>query len=91
MSNVVGETCFDPRTLREPHACPGRCACYVNHWCNPGCVCTSCQPDKHVRAASHVRVALIAARQAAGAWAGREGHVCVARNALEDQETGNGR
>lgn len=35
------ETCFDPRE-EEPHACPGRCVCYVNHWCNPGCACNHC-------------------------------------------------
>jgi hypothetical protein len=41
-------TCFDPLALTEPHRCPGRCACYVNHFCNPGCACTSCT---HGRAA----------------------------------------
>lgn len=35
-------TCFDPRALKEPHACPGRCACYVNHLCSPGCACNHC-------------------------------------------------
>jgi len=38
----VSETCFDPRTLEQPHTCPGRCACYANHHCAPGCACTSC-------------------------------------------------
>ena len=36
------EACFDPRQVTEPHACPGRCGCYINHFCHPGCACTSC-------------------------------------------------
>ena len=39
------ETCFDPRE-EEPHACPGRCACYVNHFCWPGCACNHCMHDR---------------------------------------------
>lgn len=53
MSDIVGrraETCWDPHT-EELHSCPGRCVCYVNHYCNPGCVCTSCR-DAHRRAPS---------------------------------------
>lgn len=35
------KTCFDP--FREArHACPGRCACYVNHECRPDCNCSGC-------------------------------------------------
>ena len=36
------ETCFDPRQVAEPHTCPGRCACYVNHFCWTGCACNHC-------------------------------------------------
>ncbi len=36
------KTCFDPR-VEKPHACPGRCACYVNHVCYPGCTCSGCK------------------------------------------------
>lgn len=35
------ESCPDPRA-EKLHACPGRCRCYVNHYCNPGCTCNSC-------------------------------------------------
>lgn len=47
MSTRAVETCFDPRALTEPHACPGRCACYENHWCWTGSVCIHCR-EQHI-------------------------------------------
>ena len=35
------ETCWDPRQ-EAPHRCPGRCGCYANHACWPGCACNHC-------------------------------------------------
>jgi hypothetical protein len=35
------DTCFDPFE-EELHICPGRCGCYVNHLCGPGCQCNHC-------------------------------------------------
>jgi hypothetical protein len=55
---VERETCFDPRRVTEPHTCPGRCSCYVNHVCWPGCACTSCphNAEAHVmRLRKHMR------------------------------------
>jgi hypothetical protein len=49
---VERDTCFDPRQLNEPHACPGRCACYVNHFCRPGCACNHCH---HADRLGHLR------------------------------------
>lgn len=44
--NIRTETCWDP-SEEEPHACPGRCGCYANHYCWPYCVCTNCGPTGH--------------------------------------------
>lgn len=41
-----GVTCLDPRR-EKPHTCPGRCSCYTNHLCRPGCTCTSCGTASH--------------------------------------------